>query len=341
MLWFESRRKALFLFPLSLLYQLVVAFRNFFYDKGMFAIYRPPCKVISVGNITVGGTGKTPTVQFLANELLRRGKKVVILSRGYARKSRGTVIVSDGNHILTDAETAGDEPLLLARNCPGVPLIVDEDRVRAAQSAVRRFAADVILLDDGFQHRRLARDFDLITMRSINPLGNGWCLPAGPLREPVRSIRRADFVLFTGGSSLEKVPRQMLSAKPWACASYCFREAVDMQGKVLTLGDLKNCRVVAVCGLANPKYFFRMLEEIGIVIAVKIIFPDHYYYQDQDIEKINKTHRIVNADYVVTTEKDWVKLESRHVESNWLMMRMTLQGKNLSILLSRIENLLG
>ncbi|MDZ7371429.1 MAG: tetraacyldisaccharide 4'-kinase, partial [candidate division KSB1 bacterium] len=275
------------------------------------------------------------------NELRRRGKKVVILSRGYARKSRGTVLVSDGELVRADAEAGGDEPLLLARNCPGIPVIVDKDRVRAARWAVRHFVADVILLDDGFQHRRLARDFDLVTMRSINPIGNGWCLPAGPLREPVRSICRADFVLFTGGSSLEKVPRQVLSAKPWACATYRFSGAVDRQGKVLNIGDLKNCRVVAVCGLANPKYFFRMLEESGVVIAAKITFPDHYYYRDQDIEKISKTRKIVNADYVVTTEKDWVKLESRRFESYWLMMRMTLQGENLSVLLSRIENVLG
>ena len=190
--YFTRKWPGIFLWPFSLLYGLGMQARNFCYEKKIFKTHKVDCPVISVGNITVGGTGKTPTVAYLAKWFLAKGKKVAVLSRGYARASKGTVVVATYKGIVSNVKSAGDEAFMLSQQLKGVPIVVDENRVRGAEKLVRQFAPDIILLDDGFQHRRLFRDVDILSINAGFGLGNGFVLPAGPLREFAFNMKRGD-----------------------------------------------------------------------------------------------------------------------------------------------------
>ncbi len=220
MAFFDTKWPAALLWPLSRLYGSAIGRRNRRYDTGQAAASRLPSPVISVGNLVVGGTGKTPTVVFLARWLQERGKKVCVISRGYRRKSKGLVLVADGERICSTAELSGDEPILLAQELPGAVVVVDADRVEAGRYAIQRFKPDLILLDDGFQHRRLHRDLDIVTFKGVQDLGNGWLLPAGPLREPAASLDRADLFWFNGPAGLAE--EVAFAAWPAQATDSCF-----------------------------------------------------------------------------------------------------------------------
>ena len=337
MRWFEKKWPALLFFPLSLLYGGVTALRNVCYDIGVFKRLRVDCPVISVGNITVGGTGKTPTVQMLVHVLLNRGKRPVIISRGYGRKSKGTVIVSDGRKVIASAAEAGDEPLMLAQNCRGAAVIVDADRVRAAKLAIERFQPDAIVLDDGFQHRRLARDLDIVVVRGKQPFGNGFCLPAGPLREPLTSLARADLLLVTGA---EKEPLPINASLPTVKARYEMIDCISASGKAIAGRDLAGKRAVAFCGLGNPNNFYQMMQSAGVNLCRLLTFNDHHSYAERDLDMINKTAQDNQAELILTTEKDWVKLESARLDERWMRVRMVLEVDDLLPIMSRFEKII-
>jgi len=189
---FNNKFYQFLLYPFSLIFKLITWIRNRLYDKNIFrSLKANQCKIISVGNISVGGTGKTPVIRFLADYLKEMGFKVAILSRGYRRKSKGTIIVSDGNETLANLQQAGDEPYLLARQLDSIPVIVEADRYKGARFIQDNFQPDVILLDDAFQHRRLHRDLDIVLVDASVGFGRGFLLPAGFLREPISSLKRA------------------------------------------------------------------------------------------------------------------------------------------------------
>jgi tetraacyldisaccharide 4'-kinase len=339
MRWFETKWPAFLLTPLAALYASFVQLRNFFYDRGWLKSERVNCIVISVGNITVGGTGKTPAVQFIVNDLKARGKSVAIISRGYGRKSRETVVVSDGNSILASVSEAGDEPLMLAHNCPGAAVIVDANRVRATNLAIIRFRPDVIVLDDGFQHRKIARDLNIVAVRRTRPFGNGFCLPAGPLREPLFNIRRADWLLVTGD---ENLPMPVLEkfCRPVLAASYELTDFMDMNKNVVEPSALLDKTAVAFCGLANPQNFRHTLEKTGVKICEFLTFKDHYFYTSRDILEIKSKVDQLKPDVVLTTEKDWVKLSESWLDEHWLKVRMSLNVKNGAARVSLIEKII-
>ena len=189
------KKYRMFLWPLGFFYWLLIFWRNFFYNLGFFVSRKLPCKVVSIGNLSVGGTGKTPFVLFLANTLKATGLKVAVLSRGYKRKSAGTLVVSDGNAVQSDLENSGDEPFMLANKLKGIPVVVDENRYRGGQLICNEYNPDVILMDDAFQHRRVFRDVDIVLINSNHRRPK--LLPYGLLREPLRNIKRADAVIFT------------------------------------------------------------------------------------------------------------------------------------------------
>lgn len=323
MRWFETKWPALLLSPLAAVYVFFVQLRNFFYDLGWLKSERVNCVVISVGNITVGGTGKTPAVQFLVNDLKDRGKTVVIISRGYGRKSRETVVVSDGCRILASVTEAGDEPLMLAHNCPGAVIIVDSNRVRAAKLAVLRFKPDVIVLDDAFQHRKIARDLNIVALRRSQPFGNGFCLPVGPLREPLFNIRRADLLLVTGDENLP-LPALEKFHRPVLTAGYEVTDLMSINGKITEPSALFGKKAIVFCGLANPKNFHLTLEKTGVNICAFLTFKDHYFYTARDIDMIKIKVDQLEADVVMTTEKDWVKLSESWLDERWLKVRVVL-----------------
>ncbi len=299
----------LILLPFSAVYALVAALRNRFYDLGILPSFAVSAKVVSVGNLTVGGTGKTPLVEALARFFLEQGHQVAVVSRGYGRAGKNTLTVSDGTSVLEDPSETGDEPLLLARHLPGVPVVVGADRVAAARKAVESFGSTLILLDDGFQHRRLKRDLDVVTLRRGSPFGNGLVLPAGPLREGKRALERADVIVLTGakgscgpgiGNSLEKSdPGRIVEAayEPVGWRRYPGEKDFPpdfFRGKT----------VFAFSGIGNPASFERTLEGLGVKSAGHRVFPDHHRYAASEWTWIRRRAESLGAVAVVTTEKD-------------------------------------
>ncbi len=304
------------LLPLSWLYRSLVACRNFFYDKKIFATVRVPAKVVSIGNLNVGGSGKTPTAAFLANALLARGYRVALVARGYGRTQRNDCIVSDGHTVLATIHEAGDEPLLLAQQCPGAIIVVAENKTRAAQIAAERFQPHFILVDDGFQHRRLWRDLDVLLLPAPMPLQKPWLLPAGPLREPLHNLRRAHVVLLTELSRLNVQEQQIART---ALQQYTSARVLDVAftpgeihalfaGKTLasTLTHAQNALLVS--GIARPERLRKSAETAGIHVVEHIVYRDHHKYTTQDVERIIKKFYDARAESILTTAKDAVKL---------------------------------
>lgn len=274
-----------------------------------------PARVIAIGNLTVGGTGKTPLVAHVAAVLFRAGVPVAILSRGYGRRSReATVLVSDRERVLADPARAGDEPVWLARRLPGVPVIVGADRARSGRIAIERFGARVLVLDDAFQNRRIAKDLDIVAVDGRRPFGNGRMLPAGPLRMPKTEIARASAIVITKlGTEDDPGPvRRMLQAMAPRARIFEGRTvAVELRdlltGKALPLDYMRRRRVAAMCGIAEPLAFAKILSEEGIEVAGTFPYPDHHAFAEDDVRRVRGAAHAIEA--VVTTEKDAVKID--------------------------------
>lgn len=291
----------------SFLYGLGVRGRLLLYGLNILKAEKLPCKVISVGNITVGGTGKTPVAIFIARYLKERGKRVVILSRGYKGNAKGVNIVSDGKTVLLGPEAAGDEPYLMASLLKGVPVVVSPDRVQGGLLAIEKFAPEFIILDDGFQHIRLQRDCNILLVDGKEGFGNGHLLPRGILREPIGGISRAGFAMSKG--ELKDEAKKILEALKIPMLSFELRpkSLYDIKnGRDKGLGFLKGQNVLAFTGLANPASFFRTAENLGAVIIKKITYPDHHPYAKSDLEIIKMEAK---NNPIITTEKDAVKLK--------------------------------
>jgi tetraacyldisaccharide 4'-kinase len=284
----------------SLPYGLAVRVRNLAYDRGWRRGKRVSVPVVSVGNLTVGGTGKTPCVEYVARYYRSRGLRVAILSRGYG--ARGGL---------------NDEALVLGDNLPDVPHLQGADRVRWAMAAVEEFQSEVLLLDDGFQHRRLARDLDLVLLDATDPWGQGWLLPRGLLREPAASLRRAAVVLLTRcdqvhPSAVAQLHRQVDRITPNVDVVETTHRAfdlVDSAGNAAPLDGLRGRPVAAFCGLGNPEAFGRTLLDLGADLRDFRPFPDHHPYDRRDVDDLQHWATAFGEDTcVVTTQKDLVKV---------------------------------
>lgn len=294
---------------LSRTYGSIIGVRERLYRHGLLPQKALPAKVISVGNLTTGGSGKTPVTIYLARLFQEEGRKVVIISRGYKRKGgRGLDRVSDTRSILMDVAEAGDEPYMMAKALPGVPVLVGKDRFSCGLEAIESFGADTILLDDGFQHRRLQRDVDILVVDGLRGLGNGRLLPRGPNREPIHAIERADLILITKITSEEKkISLPCTPTIPIFTSKYRIsniRRLAD--GKDFPPSFLEGKRVVVFCGIANPEGFASMVERRGAEVVKRVFFPDHHKYVPQDMGAIRFPAEPV--DFYLTTEKDAVKL---------------------------------
>jgi tetraacyldisaccharide 4'-kinase len=326
-------RRAL-LSPLTALswpYAAAVHLRRALYDAGLLRAERVEgLRVISVGNVNVGGTGKTPAVLHLAEMLVREGRKVGILTRGYGRGSREPLTFT-GSEPLPSVDDAGDEPLLLARRCPQARLFVGADRVSSAYRARDEFGLDTVLLDDGFQHRRLARDEDLVVVDEAVGLGNGHMLPRGPLREPRSSLRRATLLwvrassVATGpelsagrllpGSPLRAPPSMETTGPdlpevrgvPRVRTRYRPTAWLEPSGRVLATDALAGQPVLALAGLARPGGFLRTLHSLGAEVRDAALFPDHHRFTADELQDVESRAARQGA-RVVTTEKDAVRL---------------------------------
>ncbi|MCP4666812.1 MAG: tetraacyldisaccharide 4'-kinase [Deltaproteobacteria bacterium] len=300
----------------SFFYGSGVRSRLWAYKRGLFKRERLPGFVLSIGNLTVGGTGKTPAVMTLAKWARDEGRRVAVLSRGFGgRYTGGLLEVSDGKHVKADPRAAGDEPCLLAGKLSGVPVIVSQKRLPAGSFAREKFGCDFFILDDGFQHLELERDLDVVLMDASNPFGNGHLLPWGPLREPVAQLARADAFILTRagddgpGSKAGELLKARFPQTPVSLARHVPDKVVfPVSNKTRSPGFLKGKRVVAFCGIAQPEMFKKTLSELGVDIAYFKAFHDHYKFKREDIKNLMELKKKYHARIILTTEKDWVRM---------------------------------
>ena len=312
------------LYVFSRIYALLVDIKLWGYRHGVFSRKQLDCFVISLGNVTVGGTGKTPTAQRLASDIRDMGYKVVILNRGYRAKWHGRVgIVSDGERLHMTAADAGDEAFMLAKHLPEVPVLIGADRSVTGQYAIENFGAEVAILDDGFQHWQLERDMDILLVDAVNVFGNGYMLPRGTLREPISHISRADVCLMTkvdqaatgsreyirdtvhryneAAQIVESIhePRRFIPLADWY---------VDIAGDGIDVNQMRGRKIMAVSAIGNPASFEQTLSDLGVVILESLRYPDHHDYSMQEMADILHQAQRMGAEAIVITEKDAVKI---------------------------------
>ncbi|MEK7818523.1 MAG: tetraacyldisaccharide 4'-kinase [Bacteroidota bacterium] len=315
-----SQRPNKFLLPLSWLYEIVITLRNWFYDYGIFTIHKFDATIISVGNITVGGTGKTPIIEFIAKYLLSKNKKVAVVSRGYKRKSSGQVVVSNGKKILVDSNISGDESMQMAKNNSNLVVIVDEKRYRGVETAKYNYNCDYILLDDGFQHRAVERNCNLVLIDGTKSIDEMNLIPAGEAREKFSSFKRSDAIIITKCQSLSEKTfvidkiREVSTSPIFTTKENIISFYNLTKNKFQNINRLKNKSIIAFCGIANPEYFKANLEDIEISVLKLISFNDHHFYQKDDLKYILKSLQECNVKYVITTEKDAVKLPKEFIQ---------------------------
>ncbi len=311
-----NRAAALALTPLGAAYGVAVRARNLLYRHGILPSHKIGAPVIAVGNLTTGGTGKTPLVEWIAKELAQSGRRVCVLTRGYGRRSSGRVIVSNGGQILAGVDESGDEASLLAQHLNGKSAVIcDADRVAAAQWAIENFGSDVFILDDAFQHQRIARNLNIVTIDATNPWGNGHFLPAGTLREPRGSLARADCVVITRSDQSDRVvelqskirkirsdiPIFLSRMTPTAFRSLSEDERTEINPAL---------PIAAFCGIANPGSFFTLPRTAGFELTDTQAFRDHHDYTQADIDRVVRDARGHGAQALITTAKDAVKVRS-------------------------------
>lgn len=313
-----------FLKVLSVIFAGVVAVRYFFYRIGLLRRYPLGIQVISIGNVTAGGTGKTPVTEMFARALAAKGRKVAILSRGYRRKEAPwwqrmftqvidpPLVVSDGKRVLLDSAVGGDEPYMLASNLPGVAVVVDRDRVKAGRYAIKRLGCDTIILDDGFQYQKLKHSVEVVLVDATNPFGNGNMLPRGILREPVRHLKRADIIFLTkcGGDTSEveaEIRKYNRKAEIVKC-THSPKTLKDVWSREeFPLDWLEGKTVCTLSGIASPKGFENSLRRLGAKVVWCERYADHHRYDPSEIlYALNRTADM-GSDALVTTEKDAVR----------------------------------
>jgi tetraacyldisaccharide 4'-kinase len=318
------------LFALSLLYERIVQLRLYFYRKRILRERTLGCLVISIGNLTVGGTGKTPVVEKFARALQSGGRRVAILSRGYKSVPKPTKkmwidrlfsknvdpprIVSDGQFVLLDSVTAGDEPHMLARNLKDVIVLVDKDRVKSGRYAIDNWKVDTLLLDDGLQYLHLKHRLDIVLVDRQQPFGNEFLLPRGTLREPPRNLRRASYIFITKNTGepndklIERIRRYNRTAEIIECAHRPLYLQNIYTGERLGLERLRGAFIGSICGIAAPESFEGALKKLGANVNLGLRFIDHHYYTDAELRGF--MNRCIRRDLamIITTEKDAVRM---------------------------------
>ena len=321
------------LFVCSRFYRMAIQFRIWLYDKRIIRYRAIGCLVVSIGNISCGGTGKTPVVEVFAKSLSKQGRKVAILSRGYRSKERSLwvklcqkfssqkmevppKVVSDGSNLLLDSAYAGDEPFMLASNLTNVAVVVDKDRVKSGLYAIDNFGTDTLILDDGFQYLKLKPHINIVLVDATLPFDNHHVLPRGVLREPIKNLRRADYIFLTksdGGHHLKHLKgflrRHNRRAEIIECCHMPqYLESVFNRGQREELNYLRGKKVASLSAIANPKSFEEFLEELEADLVYKFHFADHHRYTQQEIIDYVNAAKAAGAELIMTTEKDAVRI---------------------------------
>jgi tetraacyldisaccharide 4'-kinase len=357
---FGARFLRLVLRAASLGYSGVVRLRNLLYDKGWLRTHRVNAVVLSVGNITAGGTGKTPLVIWLCNLLKQKNIRRAILTRGYKAcraPPRMRSVSDEGGTQTAIRNTLTDEPAILAQTCPEAKIAMNPDRVAGAMEMVNMFGAEALVMDDGFQHRHLARDLDIVTIDATVPFGYGRLLPAGLLREPVTALKRADAAVITrcdqiGEAELSRLEEKLRfinsdmiitkSIHAPVCVKYPEPSAIPAKAGIQkdaegidsrlrrndSLDRLKGKRIFAFCGIGNPKAFLTTIETLGGVLAGSRIYDDHHHYSRQGLAEICHQAKQSGAELILTTEKDYCKIAT---------LQMRAEDVSLAYLVVRVQ----
>ena len=314
----------------SYIFSSIVRLRHFLYETRILRNQPLGCMVLVVGNLTVGGTGKTPVVERLARSLTERGRKVAILSRGYKSKNRPLYkkigdwvankdplppkVVSDGKHVLLGSDEAGDEPFMLAYNLPGVVVIVDKNRVKGGQYAIRHYGVDTLILDDGFQYLPLKGRLNLLLVDKTNPFGNHSLLPRGILREPIRHLNRASYIFLTksDGQPDEELSAIFKKYNPTAEVIECMHSPKYLKSvngdEIFPLDTLKGKRIAVLSGIAIPESFEKSLRKLGAKLVCNKRFMDHHRFTEKELDTFFNEAEKEQVDMILTTEKDAVRI---------------------------------
>jgi len=306
------------IFPFSVLHRFGILFRNFCYDKNLLKTNQLPCNVISIGNISFGGTGKTPTVLYLCKMLQENKKKnIAILSRGYKRNTNGTILVSNGNGPLKNWQAVGDESYMMAQKTKNIPIVVDSNRYRGGKYLIKNFNSKIIILDDGFQHRALSRNLDIVLINGHTKPSDYSFLTTNLIRETWISLKRADTIILTKEKPNPLVLKD-IKEKELLCINSTFKSSIlypkgfDQKNKALLLS-----------GIGNPKSFEKSARGHGCIIVGIKKFKDHYSYNKKSLLKIVQLAKNLKANYILTTEKDWVKIEP--IKPNFLFVVLKIE----------------
>lgn len=356
-------KKSYLLSPAASLYGAVIDVRRALYAEGVFKSYDLGAPVVSVGNITVGGTGKTPLVAYAARVLADGGEKVCILTRGYKRENeRARVLVSDGEKITASARQSGDEPFELACKLLGrAAVVADANRAEAGKWARANLGSTAFVLDDGFQHLKVRRDLDIVCIDATNPFGSGKLLPSGILREPLKNLKRADLIVITRANLVDEI--QITDLKNEIARHNRIAEIFVSQNKIANLINLKEFpgkaqsahdrqydktfsppglrrrAYAAFCGLGSPESFFEQMRRENFNLATAKTFPDHYFYQQNDIDELETAAEKNGAEALLTTAKDAVKLQNLKFKMPCFVVESELVFDDEAKLRRRIQNL--
>ena len=354
-----------FLFVISRIYRDIVRLRITLYKERIFRDHTLGCLVVSIGNLTCGGTGKTPVVEVFSRTLERKGRKVAILSRGYRNKGKPLAekfidflfkrkedipprVVSDGKHLLLDSEMAGDEPYMLATNLKNVIVLVDKDRVKSGRYAIRKFNVDTLVLDDGFQYLPLKPRLNILLIDSTSPFNNHHILPRGLLREPIKNIQRADFIFLTkssGGKYLRHLKRFIKKHNHRAEIIECTHKPQFLQDvytkERLDLSYINGKKIASISGIAAPESFERFLRGFGGKLLYVERYADHHRYTQQEIIDFINASMKEGAELIITTEKDAVRfpmLDRRDLRIVFLRVEIDILSghENFNQCISRI-----
>jgi len=327
--------------PLSAIYGAITRARLSMYRRGTFRSTKLDRPVVSVGNITTGGTGKTPLVEWVARLLAESGKNVCVLTRGYGRaQANDRVLVSDGKAVFSTPELAGDEAFLLAMNLQGLAAVIsDANRIAAGLDAIKHLHTDCFVLDDGFQHLRIVRDLDVVTIDATNPFGGGRLLPEGRLREPLDGLRRAGCIVITRVDQVSETESLIGDIKRYASCPIVTSKMTTRRLVPLneSPGDFEP-PIGAFCGVGNPPSFFRHLERSGYEIVFRKALRDHHHYTQDDIDTISQNARDAGAKSLITTAKDAVKLKSLSLPLPCYSLEIEISIDNEQALRSLILN---
>jgi len=331
------------LFPFSIIYLAITSIRRSLYNKNILKCYSSNVKIVNIGNLTSGGSGKTPFIIFLANYLKNKGKKVGISHRGYKGAYEHTVhLISDEEGVFPLDTSAGDEANLIARNCYGIPIIVGKNRTEAIKVLEDRFSLDYILLDDSFQHISVKHYYDFLLFNSINPLGNGFLIPAGILRDSIGKIKYADCLVFTNAEKDYRIHRKFVKFnKPIFCCQYKAQAFIDTYTKrEVPLSEIRNKRILLLSGIGTPDSFEYTIKQLGIDFIEHKKYSDHYAWDSRtELLQLEKEAIIKKLDFIIITEKDYYRhYNSPTFATTTLYLKIKLYFHNRQLLEEELRN---